>query len=1112
MTNRVKRLACIILAICIIGGAILMIVLKNLKKDNAEKLKVYGLTCEYNCDPEVVDEEFPLLAWKLSSEERGVVQTKYRIVASTSLDKLKNNIFDAWDSGEIENDKTTQIKYMGKKEAGQDYYWRVQVWDNKGNNAMSEPAKFGIGPLEEEDWSGAVWITNAAPESTGEKNVNYTVECDFQLVQSSAGIIFGALTHSDFYMWQFNEADGASSQKVMLRPHVWKNGSPSCLANVDISEHVSWDDRHKPHHMRIEVGNGSITTFIDGKQVDKRSSLLTGGPGLVGVRASKGNDGKEEIAYYDNFKVTVDGEVVLEEDFSNKDECIFDDAYIESGRLLSKQSIRDFVWQKSDRKLPYLRKDFSTQNKKIERAKIYSSALGVYEMYINGQRVGKDYLAPGWTDYDKRVAYQGYNVTDLIEQGKANVFGVRLAPGWYSGKLGIAQGEGHYGKDVAFISKLQIDYSDGTSQIIVTDESWKFTEDTPLITSDIIDGEYYDARNQIGSSVTSWATTEVSCDDWFNVYIKDTKRNLIANVDPPIQVTDEIKAKEIWRLNNGNFVVDFGQNFAGVVKITVKGNPGDVVTIKHGEVLNQDGKTVHTANLRAAKATDTYIIGSNEPETYMPSFTFHGFRFIEVSGLESLDIDDVVGMAIGSNLVRTNTFECSNEMVNQLYSNIVWGQKGNYLSIPTDCPQRDERRGWTGDAQVFVRTGCYNMDSVSFYRKFMTDVRDAQRRDGAYPSVAPSKGFEAYGAHAWGDAGVICVWTIYKQYGDIRIVEENFEAMEKFIQYYVRNSRNLTFNDTTYGDWLSVHEETDKGLIATAFFAYSTKLLAEMADDMAKTTGEKAYQESAAYHSELFEDIKAAYIEKYVKPSGICGNDTQCSYVLSLAFDLLPEELKPKAAERLAQNIMIKRGGHLTTGFVSVGRLCPVLTEYGYNDIAFKLLTNKTYPSWGYSIERGATTIWERWNSCLDDGTIDERLAHMNSLNHYSLGAIGEWMFTDMLGIDWDSETPGFKKFVLKPNPVNDKNIDMTYAKGTYESIHGTIKSEWAYEEDGTLVYKATVPANTKATLYLPVKEGAEVVESGKKVSSQDGIKIISEKDGMAVYELESGKYEFRVK
>ncbi|MDF2566644.1 MAG: alfa-L-rhamnosidase, partial [Oscillospiraceae bacterium] len=1448
----------------------------------AGSLKVYGLTCEYNQNPEVVDRETPLLAWKLSSTDRGVVQAKYRITASTSLEKLVSGNYDAWDSGEVQSDKTTAIKYLGKKDSGADYYWKVHVWDNKGNTAQSEPAKFGMGLLTSEDWDSASWISNTRSVNTqaeytvsmkfnlksnadgrptaasiifgaqdasnyymwqitsadgatikdylmlkpherkngnwktypvikiptdiipdakkydnwytlkieynngktttyidnhkidertlesafgngrlgfracnqsstnevalydditvqengktiyeenfsnssldsfdtilgtgaalvqsgyvkleatssefimlqkqntnaftlesdfkienqsigfvfshsdnsnfkmwqiniekmessqkiclrphvwinggasaedidissfipwSEKNSKhhlkivvrdnyiatyidgklvhsdtkyeskplgnvgfrmtrttgdnpiyekaeidnyeifdqmgtelyfndfsgtqspfsdgtivdgklklvgsaegimlkiddskYTFQYDFQLAQSATGVIFGGVDDQNFYMWQVKEGIGANANKMWLRPHIWKGGSPTNLADIDITATIPWDKRLDPHHMKIEVDNGTITTFIDDKQVDTRSELPFSQLGLLGIRASKGEDGRVEKAYYDNFVLTgSNSKNIFSEDFSNSSAFKFTDGQVVSGRLFVDKEV--LFWQESEKtSLPYLRKEFAAQNKTITRAKVFSSALGVYEMYINGNRVGEDYLAPGWTDYDKRVAYQGYDVTNLLQSGKSNIFGVRLAPGWYNGRIGITSGASHYGNDVAFIAKMLIEYSDGTSEVVVTDSTWKYTTDTPLKSSDILDGEAYDARLQIGDSPTAWSTTAVDDESWSNTYIKPTTRNLIANVDPPVQVTDELAAKKIWKLGNGNFVVDFGQNFAGLVKMTVKGKVGDKVTIRHAEVLGTDGKSIDTVNLRTAKATDTYIIGSVNAETFMPSFTFHGFRFIEISGLTDLKLADVTGMAIGSNLERTNTFESSSPLVNQLYSNIVWGQKGNYLSIPTDCPQRDERRGWTGDAQVFVRTGSYNMDSMSFYTKFMTDMRDAQREDGAYPNVAPNEGFTEAGVPAWGIAGVVGVWTMYHQYGDTRIIEDNFKAMDAWIKYNVGASKNLLYSDTSYGDWLNINEETDKGLVATAFFAYSTQLVAEMAQVMADLTNDAAYKQAAEYHAKLFNDIKNAYAKKFITSDAKCGNDTQASYVLSLAFDLVPSGLEQKAADRLADNIIRKHNGHLTTGFVSVGRLAPMLTKYGYNDIAYKLLTNKTYPSWGYSIERGATTIWERWNSCKDDGTIDETLASMNSLNHYSLGSIGEWMFTDSLGIDWDEQTPGFKKFVLKPSPTLNSSINMTYAKGTYESVNGTIKSDWSYDSSNMLVYKASVPANTKATLYLPAKEGNIIFESGKSAETAQGVKYIGKQKDTVVYELSSGDYEFTQK
>lgn len=1294
--------------------------MRNLASAADLSLRVFGLTCEYNQNPEVVDEAHPLLGWKLESSQRGVLQVSYRITAASTPEKLAAGQPDAWDSGVVQSSDTTAIPFGGTLTSGADYYWRVTVTDNRGNTAVSETAKFGAGLLDPEDWGGASWISTeeydgdkssiygnvsytlslrfniqsntegkgtgasvifgaadadnfymyqiipteggddakgylsvkpherddgawiasspvrvpasvvgqdqvsdawndikieyengtaktyindvlidtrtfthvyrttgigfrayqnansrerayyddillemggqtvysedfsdgtwehrtvlgggTAPVANGTADVipdsyeivvfageeeetptpaveKYTLEYRFVLQSLSSGVIFGAQDSRNFYMWQFNESDAASQQKLLLRPHIWRNGGASCLGNVDISSAVAWADRYQPHTMRIEVDGTSITTLIDNKQVDSRSGLPFEGYGKLGFRHGSTASGGEQ-SKFDWIKATdAAGNVLFEEQFDDAALPGFNTGNLADGWLtVGYATGGEYSWQMDSHISPVFRRDFTTKSKAITRAKIYSSALGTYEMYLNGKRVGEDYMAPGWTDYNKRVQYQGYDVTDLMEQGKANAWGVMVSPGWFSGRLGLGSGNS-YGEGTAFIGKLVVDYSDGTRDVIVTGPDWKFA-DSPIRRADHLDGEYYDAAYERGGTPAGLFTTAVAMTGWSPAAIRysdASARNLVAQVDPPVRITEELAGKDMW-VKDGKIIVDFGQNFAGVVRISLKGAAGTRVMLRYAEALNTD-RSIDVANLRGAKATDYYCIGQSGSGIYQPRFTFHGFRYAEISGIDTsaFKLSDITGVVLGSDLTRTSTFESSSPLVNQLYSNIVWGQRGNYLSIPTDCPQRDERLGWTGDSQVFVRTGSYNMDSVSFYRKFLTDIRDAQSSNGAYPDTAPNASFGGAGDAAWGDAGVIGPWTIYRQYGDVRILTENYAAMKAWIAYYQTIDEDLIIPDCAYGDWLSVGEDTPKNVVATAFFAYSTQLLSQISAVLAAETGEASYTADAAAYTALWNQIKSAYAAKFIQSDGTCGNGSQASYVLSLAFDLVPEGLGQKAADKLADNILNKRGGHLSTGFVTVGRLCPVLSEYGYTDIAYQLLTNKTYPSWGYSIERGATTIWERWNSCLDDGTVDHSLIAMNSLNHYSLGSVGEWMFANCLGIEQDAEVPGFDHFILQPEPVSKPELSFTSAKGTYDSVHGTIASGWSFDQKGKLVYKATVPANTTATLYLPAEENAAVYENGRRVNgaAPDAAQAVAYQgfqNGKQVYELGSGSFIF---
>lgn len=953
-----------------------------------------------------------------------------------------------------------------------------------------------------------VWQTNLEEGEIDPSAVqNYTVEWKYTLEQGATGVIFGGRDKKNFLMWQMSADEGKDQEKLYFRPHIWKNGGASCIDNIDISAAIPWSERNSPHVMRIEVEGERVVTYIDDKLIDTRTVELSG-YGLLGFR--HGYSTAPERGSVDYIKATTqDGTVLFSDDFDDPMNVSFTGGIMKDGML---QVGYDRGGELCFQNLPttsLMRKGFATEDKEIVRAKIYASALGIYEMYVNGRRVGDDYFAPGWTDYNVRVQYQGYDVTDLVKKGGDNVWGVMVAPGWFSGKIGLTSQT--YDAGTAFIGRMVIDYADGSSASVVTDSTWKYTD--PFLTNgDNIDGETYDAGKELGGSLSGFSTAAVSDADWQNAYIRYKNaddRNLVAQIDPPVRITGELPAKKVWE-KDGRLLVDFGQNFAGVIRVNVKAAPGTKLRFRYGEALEADGE-LDTRNLRDAVATDYYIVGTSGQGTYQPRFTFHGFRYAEITGMDAADLTeaDIVGLPMNSDLTMTSSFESSSDMVNQLFSNVLYSQRSNYISVPTDCPQRDERRGYTGDAQVFVRAGSYNMDSVAFYRKFLTDVRDAQRSDGAITDVAPTIGFGHAGNPAWADGGIICPWTIYRQYGDVRILLENYGMMEKYMDFLFSKQNNYILSHGIYGDWLCVGENTEPKLMQTAYYGYVASLMSRISQVLLDETDDRAYNTKAQKYEDLFQKIKEAFNKSFVKADGTVDNGSQAAYVLALAFDLLDEDMRQAAADKLADSI--RRRGTLTVGFTAISRLCPTLSRYGHSDVAYMLLTNTQYPSWGYSIEQGATTIWERWDSCLPGGVIDysDDKAGMNSLNHYAFGSIVEWMFSNMLGIEQAPDAAGFQEFVLQPEPYQDEARSMTYAKGVYESIHGPISSDWSFDQNGDLVYKASVPANTTATLYLPVEEDAVVYEGAVPAKDAKGVTYKGYEGGKAVYTLQSGSYTF---
>ena len=830
---------------------------------------------------------------------------------------------------------------------------------------------------------------------------------------------------------------------------------------------------------------------------------------------------------------------------------------------------------------PYLRRTF-TVSKPIKQATVYATARGLYELHLNGAKVGDALLSPGWTDYHKRIEYQAYDVTAAMHHG-ANTVGAVLGDGWYCGYVGYARQRNHYGTRPALRLQMDIEYADGTHQIVGTDGTWR-GRTGPIIYSDLLQGESYDAR----AALQNWDMPSGSASGWQPVSLADTglplaqvsvtavlagkvKNNalsvvagnslagdpayntvkqlradytlggtahsqtvgegdtltipgpsetpgtltirravygvlsdpagparLVGTVGPPVRVTQRLPARKITQPSPGTYIFDLGQNMVGWAKLRVQGAAGIQVRLRFGEVLNPDG-TLYTANLRSARATDTYVLrGGGSAETWEPRFTFHGFRYVEVTGYPGVPpLGAITGCVVGSDTPPAGTFSCSSPLVNQLQHNIVWGQRGNFLSVPTDCPQRDERLGWMGDAQIFARTATYNRDTAAFYEHWMDAVDDGQSAEGGFSDVSPRMVDLNDGAPAWGDAGVIVPWTVYQAYGDTGILAQHWGAMTRWMDYISSVNPNglwLNRRNNDFGDWLSISADTPKDVLATAYYAYDASLMAQMARALGKPA-------DAARYDALFARIKGAFNAAYVSPDGRIKGDTQTCYVLALRFGLLPDTLRQAAAQRLADNIQAKNN-HLSTGFVGVGYLCPVLTGTGHNDIAYTLLRQTTFPSWGYSIKQGATTIWERWDGETKDKGFQD--PGMNSFNHYSLGSVGQWLFQDVAGIDTDPAHPGYKHILLHPHP----GPGLTAVHASYDSIRGPIRSDWKMAS-GQIVWDVTIPANTTATAWVPASVAGLVRESGRPLSAAPGVMVLRAEPDAVVCELQSGAYRF---
>lgn len=727
---------------------------------------------------------------------------------------------------------------------------------------------------------------------------------------------------------------------------------------------------------------------------------------------------------------------------------------------------------KSETSLPsqYYRKEFST-NKTVASARVYATSLGLYQLFLNGEKVSDQQFTPGFTSYKKRIQYQTYDVTSMLK--KDNTIGAIVGDGWYRGYLGWDGLRSYYGDTLGLFVQLQVNYTDGTSEVITTDNSWK-TSYGPILKSDIYNGETYDARLEM----TGWAINGFYDANWKQSSVLDHSKDiLVASNGLPVKITEEIKPIETIKTPKGELVFDLGQNIVGWAQIKVRGKKGDTITLKFAEVLDKDGN-FFTTNLRAAEATDRFILKGDGVETFQPHFTFHGFRFIKVEGATPT-ADDITGMVIHSDMKPTGTFTCSDPLINQLQSNIQWGQRDNFLDIPTDCPQRDERVGWTGDAQVFSMTAGFNFDVASFYTKWLKDLALDQQSNGEVPNVIPDMwNNKLGGATGWADAAVIVPWTVYQTYGDVRILEQQYESMQAWVGYMERNAGDNYLWDQNrwhWGDWLAYHSDnpdyagsvTEKDLIATAYFNYSTTLLSQIADVLGKTADAEKYKT-------LANNVKQAFIQEYITPNGRLMSHTQTAYALALSFDLVPEDRIQQAADYFAADV--KKFGHLTTGFLGTPLLCSTLSSIGRDDLAFMLLNRKEYPSWLYPVTQGATTIWERWDTQKPDGTI---IDGMNSFNHYAYGAIGEWLYNHVAGLSIDPENPGYKHILFNPHPGGG----LTNATAEFKSMYGIVKSDWIIE-NGNFTYNVTIPPNTTGTVTLQNTNVSDVsLNSGQSKS-----------------------------
>ena len=1035
------------------------------------------LRCEYLENPLGVDMASPHLSWQSDNTERNWRQAAYEILVSSNHEGLRAGKADVWDSGKINSAESVGIAYAGPTlESRKRYYWKVRVWDAGGQVSESaEAAWWEMGLLRGADWK-AKWIRWQNPEEDADRK-------DIR------------------WIW----VKGQDALAVV----------PNTTATFRATVNLSGEPRYA---VLLLAARGNFVAKVNGHEVgtkkgwgtfDRRdiSDQLVKGKNFIEVTLtapesprSGPNAGAQTVkaALAALVKITrPDGSTMR---FPTNEHWKTNLEH--TSRWQSAHVVADLTDQQLGDAGPlpqpaaYLRRTLAL-SKNVQSARLYVTALGSYRVFLNGKRVGDGVLTPDFTDYRKRVLYQAYDVTNLLANGK-NVISALLGDGWYGSGLTWV-GMHFFPPPDRFLAQLELGYADGSHQTVVTDNSWKAAA-SPIVRSDIYGGELYDARLER----SGWETLGFDDSTWKPAVISEPPSIAVSSqVTSPARVIATLESKHATPVANGAYIFDMGQNMVGWATLRVKGTTGTKVRMRFAEILNPDG-TIYTANLRNADATDVYVLRGGDEETFAPHFTFHGFRYVEVTGYPGTPAlnaitGEVVSSVGGDPVAKLST---SSDLVNQMWSIGIWGQRGNFLSIPTDCPQRDERLGWMGDAGVFWRTGSYNFDIAAFSQKFIQDIVDAQTSQGAFTNVSPNtlpiggetEGTPAWnegmvGAPGWGDAGVIVPWTTWVQYGDKAIIEKNWDAMQRWMDFIQsRNPDFLRKNGVgpNYADWLAPDEHTNKDLLATAYWALIGNQMSQMAHAVGKEAEAKRYDD-------VVQNIRAAFQKAYIKEDGEVGTGTQTSYVVALHTKMAPTALEPALVDKLIKDIEA-RNWHLSTGFLGTPFLLFTLADHGRADAAYRLLLNDTYPSWGYMLSKGATTWWERWNGDTGDPA-------MNSYNHYAFGSVIAWVYRYAAGIDTIPDAPGFKEIVVHPH----LDVRMTSARAEYDSVYGKIVSDWKGTPAGPFSLKVTIPANTSAQVFLPAITGAHLTEGGNSVDAhQEG--------GSYVVRVGAGSYRFEVK
>ena len=1146
--------------------------------------EVVDLRCEYLKEPLGIGVVKPRLSWVIEdrgqeSGVRGISQTAYQVLVASDPELLARDQGDLWDSGKVDSDQSNQVEYAGKPlESRMRCHWKVRVWTSSSLTpdsrplipvSWSRPASWSMGLLEPADpaspgdavagWQ-AKWIGHdaayqaSAEAAADDKLLNIQ---GLRWVQVNGGKDGGR----SCFRRRIDLAEGRKVRRAVLALYAY-HFCEAAVNGVPVGEAMHWD-RTARLDLTKALRSGVNVVTLAASHTDPYN------PAVIGRLVVQFESGEDLVIPID------DGWKASQDAADGWETPGFDDGAWAAAEVIDGTPWRGPGAVSDVERLPapYLRKDFSV-GQSVKRAMVHVTALGVYQLHLNGKPVGNDVLAPGWTEFRKRVHYQTYDVTAQVRKG-GNTIGAILGDGWYAGTLAHLGSRNNYGGRPRFMAQLVLELADGSTQVVVSDETWKAAFG-PIRHADLLMGCELDNR----LAMPGWDAPGFADHGWVPVAVGNAERAGVADVAQPLRaaiksgrlvitLTNEamggdpapgvVKSLElVYRLGNGPeqtqrfpenaaielgdagqpigirkatygradgdggavmklqaslvepsrriqelqaikvteprpgcWTFDLGQNMVGWVRLKARGPAGRRITVRHGEMLNPDG-TIYTASLRSCQATDFYTLSGKGEEILEPYFTFHGFRYVEVRGLdEKPDADAVTGIVVHTPMRRTGSFECSSAALNQLYSNIIWGQKGNYLEVPTDCPQRDERMGWTGDTQFFAPTAAYNFDVAAFFTRWLTSCEDNQYDDGTFPNVVPDI-MGGGGSTAWGDAALLCTYNIYRSYGDTRIVRERFAALERYMRWLATKTKDGISLVGGFGDWLNAGGGAKTEVIDTAYHAHLARIMSEMAAAIGR-------KDEAARYAKLHEEVKAAFVREFLQADGSLTESSQTGYALAFSMDLLPAGRRAQAADKFVEEIK-RFDWHLATGFIGTPRLLPALNAAGRNDVAYRLLLTDTYPSWLYPVKNGATTMWERWNGWTPEGFGD---ISMNSYNHYAFGAVGEYLYGGVGGIQ--AASPGYKAIVIRP--VIGEGL--SWAKTAFESIHGRIASDWKREGD-RLTMEVTIPANTTATVHVPASDAAAVTEGGLPVAKVKGVKLLRMRNNSAVFAVGSGNYVFQ--